>query len=55
MASNKEDRVAVRCTTAERARWEKAAAADKRVLADWIRIQLNEVIERSKQGVRKDA
>lgn len=41
-----DERTEIRMTTAQRKRWEQAAAADRRTLTDWIRIQLDDAADR---------
>lgn len=45
--SNKANQVGIRCTEEQRQLWEQAAAADRRTLTDWIRIQLDDAAEKA--------
>ncbi|MBX3438008.1 MAG: DUF1778 domain-containing protein [Planctomycetaceae bacterium] len=51
----KTERLMIRFTTEQRERWERAAAADRRTLTDWIRIQLDDAAERQLAATEKPA
>ncbi len=44
--SMKTEQVHIRLSADQRARWEQRAAEDKRTLADWVRIQVDEACDR---------
>ncbi len=43
---SKDIQVNIRCEDSQKTRWERAAAADRRTLTDWIRIQLDDAADR---------
>ncbi|WP_437188288.1 hypothetical protein SH668x_001726 [Planctomicrobium sp. SH668] len=48
--STKGEYIGIRATEEQRRRWEQAAAADRRTLTDWIRIQLDDAADKHPQG-----
>ncbi len=42
----KDQQVNIRASDEQKQRWEDAAAADRRTLTDWIRIQLDDAADR---------
>ena len=45
--TTKGERINLRVTDSQRSRWEAAAKKDRRPLADWIRIQLDDAADRA--------
>jgi hypothetical protein len=48
--SGKTERITIRCTIAQRERWEHASDVERRNLADWIRIALDDTADRVAGG-----
>lgn len=47
------ERITIRCTVEQREKWERAASAERRTLADWIRLQLDDLASGRTKGQRK--
>lgn len=49
------ERITIRCTFEQREQWERAAGEERRTLADWIRLQLDDLASRKKESGRKSS